>query len=113
MWLLRALLEHPWRVLDPNKADIFFVPIYLFLSYHVLERMARRSRTRGQWTRPSRTLPGGALTSSGLAGRTISLYVHVEVCQGVQPPPHDGFEAGVSWHLRVRQLLVQLGLSGA
>lgn len=52
MWLHRALLEHPWRVLDPNKADLFFVPIYPFLSYHVLERMVRnRCPHKSHWRR--------------------------------------------------------------
>ncbi|CAM9890366.1 unnamed protein product [Scytosiphon promiscuus] len=32
IWLHRALLAHPWRVLDPEEADVFFVPIYPVLS---------------------------------------------------------------------------------
>ncbi|CAM9658451.1 unnamed protein product, partial [Sphacelaria rigidula] len=28
VWMHRALLQHPWRVLDPAKADLFYVPIY-------------------------------------------------------------------------------------
>lgn len=52
IWLHRALLEHPWRVLDPNEADLFFVPIYPFLSYHVLERMVRnRCPRKSHWRR--------------------------------------------------------------
>ncbi|CAN0371235.1 unnamed protein product, partial [Laminaria digitata] len=36
IWLHRALLIHPWRVLDPADADIFFVPLYPVLSYKLL-----------------------------------------------------------------------------
>lgn len=36
IWLHRSLLIHPWRVLDPEDADLFFVPIYPFLSFHLL-----------------------------------------------------------------------------
>ena len=36
IWLHRALLIHPWRVLDPEDADIFFVPMYPVLSYKLL-----------------------------------------------------------------------------
>ena len=39
----RALLSHPWRVLDPEQADLFYVPIYPVLSLK-LER---------EWGNPS------------------------------------------------------------
>lgn len=32
VWLHRALLVHPWRVLDPEQADIFYIPIYPMVS---------------------------------------------------------------------------------
>ncbi|CAM9220616.1 unnamed protein product, partial [Hapterophycus canaliculatus] len=32
IWLHRSVLAHPWRVFDPEEADIFFVPIYPILS---------------------------------------------------------------------------------
>lgn len=35
IWLHRALLIHPWRVIDPEKADVFFVPMYPILSFHL------------------------------------------------------------------------------
>ena len=31
----RSLLSHPWRVLDPEKADLFYVPMYPVLSFKV------------------------------------------------------------------------------
>lgn len=34
-FLSRALLSHPWRVLDPEQADLFYVPIYPVLSMKV------------------------------------------------------------------------------
>lgn len=36
IWLHRGLLIHPWRVLDPEDADIFFVPMYPVLSFKLL-----------------------------------------------------------------------------
>lgn len=32
IWLHRALLVHPWRVLDPEEADLFYVPVYPMVS---------------------------------------------------------------------------------
>lgn len=32
IWLHQALLAHPWRVLDPDKADIFYIPLYAVTS---------------------------------------------------------------------------------
>ena len=32
IWLHRSLLEHQWRVLDPDDADVFYVPLYPVLS---------------------------------------------------------------------------------
>ncbi len=32
IWIHRALLAHPWRVLDAEKADVFYVPVYPVLS---------------------------------------------------------------------------------
>lgn len=37
IWLHRSLISHPWRVNDPEDADVFFVPIYPFLSFHLME----------------------------------------------------------------------------
>lgn len=28
VWMHQALLEHPWRVLDPSEADLFYIPMY-------------------------------------------------------------------------------------
>ena len=36
IWLHRAMLDHPWRVLEPDKANVFYVPIYPVLSYKLL-----------------------------------------------------------------------------
>lgn len=33
IWMHKALLVHPWRVLDPDDADLFYVPVYPVLSY--------------------------------------------------------------------------------
>eukprot|EP00903_Cladosiphon_okamuranus_P010492 g9924.t1 len=35
IWLHRALLSHPWRVLDPWEADLFYIPMYPVLSSKV------------------------------------------------------------------------------
>eukprot|EP00903_Cladosiphon_okamuranus_P010490 g9922.t1 len=35
VWLHRALLSHPWRVLDPWQADLFYIPMYPVLSFKV------------------------------------------------------------------------------
>ncbi|CAM9342695.1 unnamed protein product, partial [Ectocarpus sp. 13 AM-2016] len=32
IWLHRAMLAHPWRVLNPEEADLFYVPMYPVLS---------------------------------------------------------------------------------
>ena len=32
IWLHRALLIHPWRVHDPEQADVFYVPLYAMTS---------------------------------------------------------------------------------
>lgn len=32
IWLHQALLRHPWRVLDPDEADVFYVPLYAVTS---------------------------------------------------------------------------------
>ncbi|CAN0517705.1 unnamed protein product, partial [Laminaria digitata] len=32
IWLHQSLLEHPWRVLDPEEAEVFFIPIYPVLN---------------------------------------------------------------------------------
>ena len=37
IWLHRAMLEHPWRVLEPDKAAVFYVPIYPVLSFKLLQ----------------------------------------------------------------------------
>ncbi|CAN0189359.1 unnamed protein product [Ascophyllum nodosum] len=36
IWLHRAMLDHPWRVLEPDKADVFYVPMYPVLSYKLM-----------------------------------------------------------------------------
>lgn len=36
IWLHRAMLDHPWRVLDPEDADLFFVPLYPVLSFKLI-----------------------------------------------------------------------------
>lgn len=36
IWLHRAMLEHPWRVSDPDQADLFFVPLYPVVSFKLL-----------------------------------------------------------------------------
>ncbi|CAN0476691.1 unnamed protein product, partial [Laminaria digitata] len=40
IWLHQSFLSHPWRVLDPEDADIFFIPMYPVLSYKLLRRRA-------------------------------------------------------------------------
>lgn len=35
IWLHQSLLSHPWRVLDPEDADVFFIPIYPVLNAKV------------------------------------------------------------------------------
>eukprot|EP00903_Cladosiphon_okamuranus_P010491 g9923.t1 len=35
VWLHRGVLSHPWRVLDPEQADLFYVPMYPVLSFKV------------------------------------------------------------------------------
>lgn len=40
VWMHRALLQHPWRVLDPAKADLFYVPIYPVLRYSGIREAA-------------------------------------------------------------------------
>lgn len=37
IWLHRAMLEHPWRVHDPDLADIFFIPLYPVVSFKLLK----------------------------------------------------------------------------
>ena len=39
IWLHQSLLSHPWRVLDPEDADVFFVPIYTVLNAKVQQRL--------------------------------------------------------------------------
>ena len=41
IWLHQSLLSHPWRVLDPEDADVFFVPIYTVLNAKVQERLRK------------------------------------------------------------------------
>ena len=36
IWLHQALLSHPWRVLDPEDADVFFIPLYPVLGLKLL-----------------------------------------------------------------------------
>lgn len=36
IWLHQSLLVHEWRVLDPEDADVFFVPLYPVLSAKLL-----------------------------------------------------------------------------
>ena len=36
IWLHRAMLDHPWRVLEPDQADVFYVPMYPVLSYKLM-----------------------------------------------------------------------------
>lgn len=38
IWLHQSLLSHPWRVLDPEKADVFFVPLYPVLGFKLLNK---------------------------------------------------------------------------
>lgn len=35
IWIHRAMLNHPWRVLDPNEADVFFIPLYPVLGMNL------------------------------------------------------------------------------
>ncbi|CAN0504096.1 unnamed protein product, partial [Laminaria digitata] len=35
IWLHQSLLSHPWRVLDPEDADVFFIPMYPVLNAKV------------------------------------------------------------------------------
>lgn len=51
IWLHRALLEHPWRVLDPDDADLFFVPLYPFLSYRLLVQLNHNCNILPHWRR--------------------------------------------------------------
>lgn len=53
IWMHRAILKHPWRVLDPDKADLFFVPVYPFLSFHLLERLRGKNKCprKNHWKR--------------------------------------------------------------
>ena len=46
IWLHKALIIHPWRVLDPEDADIFFVPMYPVLSYKLLVERLPKDRTK-------------------------------------------------------------------
>ncbi|CAN0452889.1 unnamed protein product, partial [Scytosiphon promiscuus] len=39
IWLHQSLLSHPWRVLDPEDADVFFVPIYPVLNAKVQKKL--------------------------------------------------------------------------
>lgn len=50
IWLHRALLGHPWRVLDPEDADLFFVPLYPVLGYKLLgmDKTECKGRTHRQ-----------------------------------------------------------------
>ncbi|CAN0493526.1 unnamed protein product, partial [Laminaria digitata] len=36
IWLHRSLLSHPWRVLDPEDADVFYIPLYPVLGFKLL-----------------------------------------------------------------------------
>ena len=36
IWLHQSLLSHPWRVLDPEDADVFYVPLYPVLGFKLL-----------------------------------------------------------------------------
>lgn len=38
IWLHQALLVHEWRVIDPEDADVFYIPLYPVLSYKLLGR---------------------------------------------------------------------------
>ena len=40
IWLHQSLLSHPWRVLDPEDADVFFVPIYPVLNAKVQNQVS-------------------------------------------------------------------------
>ena len=37
VWLHQSLLSHPWRVLDPEDADVFFIPLYPVLGHKLSE----------------------------------------------------------------------------
>ena len=39
IWLHQSLLSHPWRVLDPEDADVFFIPIYPVLNAKVQKQL--------------------------------------------------------------------------
>lgn len=36
IWLHQALLSHPWRVFDPEDADVFYIPLYPVLGFKLL-----------------------------------------------------------------------------
>ena len=36
IWLHQSLLSHPWRVLNPEDADVFFIPLYPVLGTKLL-----------------------------------------------------------------------------
>ena len=38
IWLHQSLLSHPWRVMDPEDADVFFIPLYPVLGEKLLGR---------------------------------------------------------------------------
>ncbi|CAM9956233.1 unnamed protein product, partial [Laminaria digitata] len=38
IWLHQSLLSHPWRVMDPEDADVFFIPLYPVLSFKLLRK---------------------------------------------------------------------------
>lgn len=55
VWLHRTLLEHPWRVLDPEDADLFYIPLYPVLSFKLLAAEEHTSKCAGRnhWERIS------------------------------------------------------------
>lgn len=51
--VLRAILSHPWRVLDPEEADVFYVPMYPVLSFK-LELGGVSLYAKEDWARTDR-----------------------------------------------------------
>lgn len=41
IWLHQSLLSHPWRVLDPEDADVFFIPMYPVLNAKLQQKLKR------------------------------------------------------------------------
>lgn len=55
VWMHQALLRHPWRVLDPEDADLFYVPLYPVVSFllhqNAQTNAERKCRGRGHHQR--------------------------------------------------------------